>query len=302
MAAAACKKLDATPLRGQGCRKDGGMRRIAQTFLVAALTLAMWACQAIDPKAGAERAEYLESIRQAKALYEDRCAKVAGEKIYKTVHNVDRVLLLNIPAMGSEREWFQRDWPGAAFAEQRAGGLEGLLNHFLWYEERLAGGMRTITAAKTDLPGYRYVDVFDEKDGQRYRYTGSMKATGKKDVNAEGVRRELARDPNYDLNVYNYKLDRVIAPEKPTSRYGIRFEDHVIPEERALWVASGTIKVIDLQTMEVLGEMTRYAIAYTRPGPGASPPWLRVKICGGQGLANVDRTFVDQVLKPAKGE
>ena len=31
------------------------------------------------------------------------------------------------------------------------------------------------------LPGYRWVEVVDPKDGQRYRYTGSKKITGKKD-------------------------------------------------------------------------------------------------------------------------
>jgi hypothetical protein len=264
------------------------MRRIAQTFLVAALTLAMGACQAIDPKAGAERAEYLESIRQAKALYEDRCAKVAGEKIYKTVDNVDGVLLLNVPAMGSEREWFQRDWPGAAFAHSRAGKIEWFLQGLLWNEHSPRTGVRTLTTEKTNLPGYRFVDVIDEKNGMRYRYTGRWDEPWK-------------YDKTYLKGYIKFYLDK--APTTaPAPRYGIRFEDHVIPEERALWVASGTIKVIDLKTDEVLGEMTRYAIAYTRPVPGASPPWLRVKICGGQGTSWVERIFVDQVLKPAKGE
>lgn len=43
------------------------------------------------------------------------------------------------------------------------------------------------------------------------------------------------------------------------------YEDHVVPEERALWLASSTVKVINRQTNEVLGEMTRYAWRRVRP-------------------------------------
>lgn len=277
------------------------MKRVAKTLLVAALALVTGACHSLDPKVEVERAEYLETIRQAKALYEDRCAKVAGEKIYKTVDNVEGVLLLNVPAMGTEREWFQRDFPGAAFAHARTGKLEWLLNHFLWNEGRTSTGGRTLTTEQTPLPGYRYVDVVDEKDGKHYRYTGRVRATGKKDSTAPNVRFELARNPDYDLNVYRWVLTRELV-DAPLPRYGIRFEDHVIPEERALWVASGTIKVIDLKTEEVLGEMTRYAMATSRPGPGASPPWLNTYICGGESRHEADRFFIDKVLKPKTGD
>ncbi|MBK6638440.1 MAG: hypothetical protein IPG34_12730 [Rhodocyclaceae bacterium] len=53
-------------------------------------------------------------------------------------------------------------------------------------------------------------------------------------------------------------LDKTPAPN-PAPRYGVTFEDHVIPAERALGLASSTVKVIDLKTGEVLGEMLRYA-------------------------------------------
>ena len=108
------------------------------------------------------------------------------------------------------------------------------------------------------MPGYRWVEVIDAKDGQRYRITGSQKAVGRKDTTALGVKMELEKDPNYDLNIYRWMLDKVLSTTPPP-RYGVTFEDHVIPEERYLGLASSTVKVIDLETKEVLGEMLRYA-------------------------------------------
>jgi hypothetical protein len=92
-------------------------------------------------------------------------------------------------------------------------------------------------------------------------------------------------------------------PNRP--RYGITFDDHVTPEERALGLASSTIKVIDLQTQAVLGEATQYAwtpgVLFTGPkGPNAKDRWLSAYGCGHphQETGFLTRLFVDQVLKP----
>jgi len=75
----------------------------------------------------------------------------------------------------------------------------------------------------------------------------------------------------------------------------------VIPDERALWVASSTVKVLDLKTHEVLGEMTRYAISYIH-APHHSMPWISSYTCGttSGGASTETRQFVDQVLIPKK--
>jgi hypothetical protein len=94
-----------------------------------------------------------------------------------------------------------------------------------------------------------------------------------------------------------------LPPNRP--RYGITFDDHVTPEERALGLASSTIKVIDLQTQAVLGEATQYAwtpgVLFTGPkGPNAKDRWLSAYGCGHphQETGFLTRLFVDQVLKP----
>ncbi len=56
--------------------------------------------------------------------------------------------------------------------------------------------------------GYLYVDTLDPNDGKRWRHIGSMKAVGRMDANAPNVQDDLKRNPNYDLNIYRFVLDK----------------------------------------------------------------------------------------------
>lgn len=261
---------------------------------------------AYDPN---NRAEYLAKIKEAEAYYKEKCAKAAGIKIYKTVPEVEGVLLMKVRPNRSDRELADPNWPGAAFGRERRGN--GYIESFLGNESPAQGPIdsqhRGIIGAKFppnpgSLPGYRWVEVVDPKDGQRYRYSGSNKAVRKQDTSAYNVQLAMKKDPNYDLNVYQWSLDKLLSPSKTLPRYAVTFEDHVIPEERALWVASSTVKVLDLQTNEVLGEMTRYAMSYIH-APLHSMPWLNHSVCprfGTTSDATDTRQFVDQILIPAK--
>lgn len=262
------------------------------------------------PPTKAEQA--LARAKAGQALWEEKCRTVVGEKIYKVVPDVEGVVLLKLRPQASSREWADPNWPGAAFARENMG--DGYIKTFLGYEAAFAfGGVpRPITKeyrgsintsdklGPKKYPGYRYVDVIDAQDGQHYRYSGSVKVVGRKDTTAKGVQMALARDPNYDLNIYSWTLDRIPAPD-PAPRYGVTFEDHVIPEERALGVASSTVRVIDLETGEVLGEMLRYA--WSTPANSANPsPWLTAHRCPDHAVGTdaATRKFVDQVLIPRK--
>jgi hypothetical protein len=280
--------------------EEGSMKRIVG-LLVAALWMS--AALAYDPS---NRDEYLAKIKEAEAVYKEKCSTVAGLKIHKTVPDVEGILLMKIRPMRSDRELADPNWPGGAFGEEFTG--DEYIMSFLGYERPVFGA--TITAEQrghvnTDKrpgsrPGYRWVDVVDEKDGKRYRYTLVKKITGTLDTTAVNVRIELAKNPNMDLNIYRIVLDRQPAPD-PAPRYGVTFEDHVIPEDRVLWLASSTVKAIDLKTNEVLGELTRYAISYIHQ-PVRSMPWLNHHVCpyapGGSGTTT--RLTVDQILIPAK--
>lgn len=253
----------------------------------------------------------LQRAEAGKALWEEKCRTVAGERIYKTVPDVEGLVLLKLRPEAGAREWADPMWPGAAFAVERR--ADEYISSFLGYEhsgspvgksvtETYRGYINTsyLPGNPSNLPGYRYVDVYDPQDGQWYRYTGSEKVVGRKDITAKGVQMALSRNPNYDLNVYRWTLDkaRVAAPGL---RYGVSFEDHVIPEERVLGVASSTVMVINLQTGEVLGEMLRYA--WSTPSSRANPsPWLSAHVCprNTRGASTQTRQFVDQIIIPRK--
>ena len=254
------------------------------------------------------REEYLAKIKQAEALYKDKCEKVAGISIYKTVPDVEGVLLMKVRPERSDRELADPNWPGAAFGGEFYG--DSYIRTFLGYEYRGVDKNGVMSSVRgyinTDkrpegLPGYRWVEVIDEKDGRRHRITGSQKVVGKKDTTAKGVQMAMEKDPNYDLNIYRWSLDKSVS-NSPSPRYGVTYEDHVIPEDRYLGVASSTVKVIDLQTNEVLGEMIRYAWSPGAPSRVNPSPWLTAYRCPdhARGTSEATRKFVDQILIPAK--
>jgi hypothetical protein len=282
-----------------------GMKRSLTRLLFAVLIAAGFgqAAYAYDPS---NRAEYEAKIKEARKVFDDRCKNVAGVKIYRTVPEVEGVLLLKVRSERTDRELTDRMWPGAALG--REGGGDNYIRSFLGYEHPGAGPIDLIHRGyiNTDkrpgsLPGYRWVEVIDPKDGWRYRYSGSVKIVGKKDPTAYNVQLELKRDPNYDMNIYRWSLDKTPSPSKALPRYAVTFEDHLIPEERALWLASSTIKVLDLKTDEVLGEMTRYVMTHIHRS-GGGVPWLNVKPCPmTTGDAHAEtRQFVDQILIPKR--
>ncbi|QRM19622.1 hypothetical protein GBK02_09535 [Dechloromonas sp. TW-R-39-2] len=281
------------------------MKPTFKTRLAALLLAGLWATVAwsYNPL---NREEYLARIKQAEALHKGKCENVAGIKIYKTVPDVEGVLLMKIRPERTDRELADPNWPGAAFGREGYG--DSYIRSFLGDEHPAQGpidaehrGYINVGHNPGSLPGYRWVEVPDPKDGQRYRYTGSDKVTGKKDPTAYNVQLELRKNPNYDMNVYQWSLDKTPSPSKTPPRYAVTFEDHVVPEERALWVASSTVKVLDLKTNEVLGEMTRYAMSYIH-APRNSMPWLNHSVCPTMNGPDGARTrhFVDQILIPKR--
>jgi len=145
-------------------------------LVVAALLLA--ACQTITPPARAQETGALsvqERVQRGKALFDEKCRTVAGEKIYRTVPDVEGVLLLKVRPKAGDREWADKMWPGAAFAVEPTG--DGFLNTFLgaevplghppgspYFGKPISEEMRGSITPKApkdlrpiDRPGYRYV-------------------------------------------------------------------------------------------------------------------------------------------------
>ena len=250
-----------------------------------------------DPNAGAAA---VNRALEGKAVWEEKCRTVAGEKIYRKVENVEGLLLMKVRPDRGDRELADRNWPGAAFA--RESSTNSYISTFLGYEyggSVLGGGFEPVRPDYRGfinperklggLPGYRWIEVIDTKDGQRYRYTTLREEPWK-------------TDSSYSNSYVRWSVGRVVSPSPMPPRYGVTYEDHVIPEDSYLGIAGSTIKVIDLQTNEVLGEMTRYARSPGAPSRVSPSPWLTAYRCPDHALdtGSATRKFVDQVLIPAK--
>lgn len=240
----------------------------------------------------------VEEMRKAgRAYYDEKCKNVAGEKIYRTVEGVEGILLMKVRPPITNTMLEDPMWPGAAFALEFYG--DSYISSFLGYEHatgRIDGTRNPITKEHRGYitpnnrpgarPGYRFVDVIDPSDGYRYRVTQIIK--------------EVEHIRSYDsvrFKSMDYVLERKLTEAKPP-RYGVTYEDHVTPEDRAIGVASSTVKVIDLETSEILGEAIRYAF---RPRGVQRTDWLTSERCPNQvvGVNSATRKFVDQVLIPA---
>lgn len=293
-------EMTLTPL-ADGNPVERSMNRGHRSNRMAALFLLVLATACLTAGAGAATPDQMtpaERARAGKALFEEKCRTVAGEKIYKKVDNVEGLLLLKVRPEAGGREWADPMWPGAAFALEAR--TDEYITTFLGYEHAASYDTPVSTKSRgyigsdyqannpSNLPGYRYVDVIDAKDGNRYRYKGRWEEPWR-------------YDKTYLKGYIKFFLDKTLTPD-PVPRYGVTYEDHVIPADRALGVASSTVKVLDLQTKEVLGEMTRYAWS---PGPSAGnpSPWLSANKCPGHavGASAATRKFVDQILIPKKG-
>ena len=228
--------------------------------------------------------QYRAYYNASAAMYQERCQTQAGYKIYKVVEDVEGIQLLKI------RHPVKNDdpmAPGAAFALESTD--DGYITSFLGYRSPVLGSTDGSYFASTTknadaIPGFRYVDLVDDKDGQRYRISGHWE--------------ELwLKDKSYLKGHLFFSLDRTPTTD-PAARYAVTFEDHVIPEERRNGIASSTVKVIDTQTNDVLAEMRRYAWMPGVASAGDPSPWQAAQVCPrlGNGGHDSTRQFVDRVL------
>ncbi|MBK9446199.1 MAG: hypothetical protein IPO00_08925 [Betaproteobacteria bacterium] len=150
--------------------------------------------------------------------------------------------------------------------------------------------------------GYRYVEAIDPKDGKRYRYTGTVKEVTKTTSMLMGG------DGKTTFKTKEFVLDRVPA-SGPIPRYGVTYDDISTREERDYWIAGSSLKVIDLQTNEVMAERIGYMMDRGQGNTsGGRSPWLLAasyacpafpKDPGGH-TYQTDQThdFVVKILKP----
>lgn len=227
------------------------------------------------------------ALDAAWAHYQMRCQS-AGEKIYRTVDNVEGIFLLKVrPEKINFSDQFALDDPYG----RDCGGDACIMQ--LLYGRNQQGHLVERNPVK---PGYRYVDVIDPMNGRRYRYVAYL-----------GLPPDLKGRSEPML-----LLRREPAPDPPP-RYGVTYEDISTREDREVWVAGGSLKVIDLQANEVIAERIGYMIdlgqgdlsGFRSPWAyaawNACPPFPEAK-GGGPFRSHRTRDFVEEVVKIKQGE
>jgi hypothetical protein len=215
--------------------------------------------------------------RAATAHFERRC-RSAGEKITRTVEGVEGILLMKLRPKSSPSNWADQYWIGDPYGDEVGGN--GYIETFLKY---LTEDGAPVTY-KTPRIGYRYVEAADPVDGRRYRYTLRMD--------------KKFPEPQFDKT----------PSQGPAPHYGVTWVDISTPEDRKVWVAGGSLKVIDLHTNEVIAERIGYVFDTGQGNTsGGRLPWKFAqsysacpKISRPSSVQT--RPFVEKVLKPKKGE
>jgi hypothetical protein len=252
------------------------MKRISLISLI--LVGLLSACSGMAGNTASREAAQ-ERLAKAEAMFQERCKK-SGVFIYRTAENVEGIFLLKLRPEGiNYRDQYKMDDP---YGLDVSG--DGYIKDFL------LGG-------PSGDEGYHSVDAIDPKDGKRYRYIGRIEEPWQK-------------DKNYLKGYTRFVLDKTSAPD-PAPRYGVTYDDISTREERDYWIAGSSLKVIDLQTNEVMAERIGYMMDRGQgSNSGGRSPWLfaaahacpRFRTDPGGHTYQTDQTreFVTQVVKPAQ--
>jgi hypothetical protein len=194
------------------------------------------------------RGELTEYVAKARALFAERCQK-AGVRITRTVSGERGVFVMKLrPSSDYDNEYALVDQYGDDFTGD--GYLRSFLKGFNDETLKIQPELKFPT-------GFDFVDAINPKDGLRYRYTAKTEVIRQRDRTAPGVIAALKEDPNFDMNVYGFLL-RGTPTQEPAPRYGVTFDDISTKEDRDYWIAGSSLRVVDLQTNEVIAERIGY--------------------------------------------
>jgi len=280
-----------------------------KTILASALVALMIFTTACSSTEEAAKQKNEARVRQETAMrmWQERC-KQAGERIHKTVDDVDGVFLLKIRPT-KDLNYGDQFLLNDPYGNDVKG--DGYISLFLRGGNIDRDKRAPAAGLKIQDRGYQFVETNDTEDGKIYKYIGKTKIVGEKDRTAPGVQAELARDPNYDTAIRAFVLDKTLIAH-PQTRYGVTYDDISTPEDRKYWIAGSSLKVIDLQTKEVIAERIGYMVDWAQgSNAGNRSPWLFAAdnacppFASRHGaLSQLGQTyrFVEQVLRPIQNK
>lgn len=197
-----------------------------------------------------QQQEAKAKLDAAMAHFEMRC-KSAGEKITKVVEDVDGIVWMKWRTEEINfGDQFKLDDPYGADCRG-----EECIKKLLRVTR---GGELDPDEAKQHAQGYRYVETTNPNNGMRYRYVGVIKSIHTR--TPEQIK-EYIRNTGIDpgAHVYGFELERHHI-DHYSARYGVTWEDISTIEDREFWVAGGALKVVNLQTNQVLAERLGFMI------------------------------------------
>ena len=213
--------------------------------------------------------QFAEARLDAARLRFDLRCKQAGERIRQTVEGVEGVVMLNLrPKTVNYSDQFGLDDP---YGTNCTG--DSCIAGYLFDYKMVPSAHGGLEPTRSRI--YWFVDVV-AADGWRYRYT--------KDAPDSELKRAMTSEPQ--------------------PRYGVAWSDVSTIEDRELWIAGGSIKVIDLSTNEVIAERIGFLMdeGQGAQAGGRSPwHWARTgeQVCPPVPAHNV--AFVARVVKPSGG-
>ena len=210
-------------------------------------------------------AEWRKRYDPAKARFDQLCQN-AGEKIYRTVDNVDGILLLKV--RGDDEKYQNYSYNPRKDQMWEDAAVESEFDREAYIEEFLLW-------ATSSFPRYAYIDVV-QKDSSIIRYS------------TRGEDR-------------NWAMDKQPNPH-PRARYAVTYENDISWENRKHWIAGTTIKIIDTKTNELMAEKTMYAfvpeLGYSKFEQNPNP-WGRGMRCPDENSYEQKTViFVSKVLIP----
>lgn len=208
-------------------------------------------------------------LDEAMALFKKRCES-SGEKIARTVESVDGVVWM---------KWRERT---PNYSDQFK--LDDPYGRDCGDKDCIAELLRVTTGAEKNpdeasrhRSGYRFVETADPADQKRYRYVGVIELGWSPEA-IERHKKATGQDPPPPPDhSYRFTIKRTQI-ENYTARYGITWDDISTREDREHWIAGGSLKVIDLQTNEVVAERIGYMVDKGQGSQaGFRQPWSFAK-------------------------
>ena len=209
-----------------------------------------------------------EKYEKAKLLFDERCKK-AGENIVRTAKSVDGILFKERYKLSGEIDQFALDDPYGRNCDG-----DSCIGLYLFDYRMTPAGSDAGAGFKPYTPRlYQYVDVQKDAEAVRYRYTKAA-------------------------------ADAPLVKEVATGsmpRYSVEWEDISTREDREHWIAGGLLKVIDLQTGEIIAERRGYLIDSgqgSRSGSRSPWEWARSYSNACPSVEGHNQYFVSKVLEP----